>query len=300
MVFVLKKFISIILMTILLCSLLCACQTQKPNVSLPTNSEEKYTILFAEHMNYGESNKMEDYWSGSTYTLETDGTLKYEEHYNLSGSKVVSSKLNADTLNEVVSILNAMKNMKDDNSAEDGSAWNFSYYDKNGKEIENYNGYIYNNKKLQELVKILEGSTDNGEIVIEKGQLFFNLQTFYKIKGTEVDELGHISDRYVEEQILVQYDGKVCYIMDDNKQDSATVIQKEISKEQIEKLEELISKIEKVEVIDDDYMANWTLVSYLKNGDSNKYLENLNCYNEETEKLLQYLDGIIHEVVPTT
>lgn len=292
-----KKIITILLTIVLFCGMLCACQA--PNKPLPSHPNEKYTILFAEHMNYGESNKMEDYWSGSTYTLETDGTLKYEEHYNLSGSKVVSSKLNADALNKVVSILNAMKNMKDDNSAEDGSAWNLSYYDKSGKEIENYNGYIYNNKKLQELVKILEDSADNGEIVVEKGQLFFNLQTFYKIKGTEADELGHISDRYVQEQILVQYDGKLCYIMDDSKQDSVTMIQKEVSKEQIEKLAELVSKIEKVEAIDDDYIANWTIVSYLENGDSDKYVENLNYQDEETEKLLQYLNGIIHEVVPT-
>ena len=103
-----KKIIAILLTIVLFCGMLCACQA--PNKPLPSHPNEKYTILFAEHMNYGESNKMEDYWSGSTYTLETDGTLKYEEHYNLSGSKVVSSKLNADALNEVVSILNAMKN----------------------------------------------------------------------------------------------------------------------------------------------------------------------------------------------
>ena len=62
---------------------------------------------------------------------------------------------------------------------------------------------------------------------------------------------------------------------------------------------QLVSKIEKVEAIDDDYIANWTLVSYLENGDSDKYVENLNNHDEETEKLLQYLNGIIHEVVPT-
>ena len=87
--------------------------------------------------------------------------------------------------------------------------------------------------------------------------------------------------------------------MDNSKQDSVTMIQKKVSKEQIENLTELVSKIEKVETIDDDYIANWTLVSYLENGDSDKYVENLNYHDEETEKLLQYLNGIIHEVVPT-
>lgn len=143
-----KKIISLLLLFALTCCFMCACQQQIP--------EKEYDIMVAKHINYGMTDKTEDYWSSTTYELNTNGTLVKTENYNLSGKKETTIQISDDDIKEIISILKSAKLFTDDDSAMDGSIWDVKYYNEDGKVISDYHGYIYNYKKLQRLSEILK------------------------------------------------------------------------------------------------------------------------------------------------
>lgn len=145
-----RKITSLFLVVVTICGLMCACQQRVP--------EKEYDIMVAKHINCGMTNQEEDYWSSTTYELNTNGTLVRTEKYNLSGEKETTAQMSDEDIKEVISILKSIKLFVDDDSAVDGSVWDVKYYNKDGKVISDYHGYIYNYKKLQKLSEILKKS----------------------------------------------------------------------------------------------------------------------------------------------
>lgn len=143
-----RKITSLFLVVVTICGLMCACQQRV--------SEKEYDIMVAKHINYGMTDKTEDYWSSTTYELNTNGTLVKTENYNLSGKKETTVQISDDDIKEIISILKSAKLFTDDDSAMDGSIWDIKYYNEDGKVISDYHGYIYNYKKLQRLSEILK------------------------------------------------------------------------------------------------------------------------------------------------
>ena len=60
-------------------------------------------------------------------------------------------------MSKIINILEEkFNNYSNDYSASDGDTWNLQYYDENGNVIHEFDGYIYGNKVLEELIDLLQ------------------------------------------------------------------------------------------------------------------------------------------------
>ena len=116
-------------------------------------------LLYAKKVNFGITNDAEDYRKNRTYKVYYDGTMQVSDEYNLSGKKIVKvkEKLTQTEINEIQKELEKENKDKKVN-ASDGSSWEIKGYDKSGKEIINYNGYIYGKKNLEHIENIIENN----------------------------------------------------------------------------------------------------------------------------------------------
>lgn len=122
----------------------------------PTN--EHVVMMTAQRMNYGEVDRSEDHWESDFWTVYYDGAVEFYEQYYISGAiNQQSWTLSEADFNEVFRILSTEMDVKDDySSASDGEAWRIVYYDDDQKELETYNGYIYNHDAFLQLEALLE------------------------------------------------------------------------------------------------------------------------------------------------
>ena len=116
-------------------------------------------LLYAKKQNFGITNDAEDYRENRTYKVYYDGTMKVVDKYNLSGKIIVKvkGKLNQTEIDEIQKELEK-ENTDEEVNASDGSSWEIKGYNKAGKEIVNYEGYIYGKKNLEHIEDILENN----------------------------------------------------------------------------------------------------------------------------------------------
>ena len=117
--------------------------------------EGNYLVFKGEHTNCGLLSSEEDYWSSTTFELNRNGELKMQKKYNLSGIQEKTVQLTDEQVSYVCEIMESQKYEFDKFDGNDGSVWDFNYYDDKGKEISDYSGYIYHNEKFLELEKFL-------------------------------------------------------------------------------------------------------------------------------------------------
>ena len=119
---------------------------------------DSYILLSATNSNSGIVDGSKDYWKSTNYNLYSDGKLIFFEKYNLSGKKNKKSyKIDKDKMSKIINILEEkFNNYSNDYSASDGDTWNLQYYDENGNVIHEFDGYIYGNKVLEELIDLLQ------------------------------------------------------------------------------------------------------------------------------------------------
>ena len=85
--------------------------------------------------------------------------MKVVDKYNLSGKKrvEVNGKLTKTEIDEIQKELEK-ENKNEKVQASDGNSWEIKGYNKAGKEIVNYEGYIYGKKNLEHIEDILENN----------------------------------------------------------------------------------------------------------------------------------------------
>ena len=148
------KKVFILLISAVLLFGICACSK-----TMPDNVD--YTVLEARHIDYGEHSIEEDYWTSTVFTLNTNGKLTREDNFNISESEKIEVSISKNDVKKIIDILEKQKYSKNDNDATDGSIWKIKYFDKNGKIISDYDGYIYNKKGYKELSNLLNNFTNN-------------------------------------------------------------------------------------------------------------------------------------------
>lgn len=105
--------------------------------------------------NFGEKCNKEDFLDESYFELDYEGYGKFYEVRNLSGkSEVKNFRFNMFELVHIVSILDREVPFKDYKSACDGEVWVIKYYDRKGKLLKVFEGYMYG-KRLEEIFNAL-------------------------------------------------------------------------------------------------------------------------------------------------
>lgn len=112
-------------------------------------------MLELEKHNCGMVCSKEDFWETCNFELNYDGNGLYFENRNLSGkSEVKNFRFNMFELVHIVSILDREVPFKDYKSACDGETWIIKYYDRKGKLLKTFEGYMYG-KRLEEIFNAL-------------------------------------------------------------------------------------------------------------------------------------------------
>lgn len=119
---------------------------------------DRTSVIFtAEQYNWGCNDALSDYWQSHNWTVHCDGTVEYYEYYNLSGeTEVVTWKLSEEELARLEMLLDGgFKLCIKGTDADDGTGWNMISYNETGEKIHEFNGYIYGNPVLEEMVEII-------------------------------------------------------------------------------------------------------------------------------------------------
>ncbi len=121
------------------------------------NIDRTSVIFTADSYNWGCNDASSDYWTGSSWTVHCDGTVEYYESYNLSGNtEVVTWKLSDEDLTRLNRLLDGgFKLCIKGADACDGTGWSMASYDGTLEKTHEFNGYIYGNPVLEEMVEII-------------------------------------------------------------------------------------------------------------------------------------------------
>lgn len=114
-------------------------------------------VMFtATSSNWGMEDLNSDFFYQSSWTVNYDGTVTFYNEYNISGKvDEVTWKLDEDQRDKLYNILvDNFASDKENRDGCDGVGWNMSFYKDKG-ETYNFDGYIYNNKYLQQIIEII-------------------------------------------------------------------------------------------------------------------------------------------------
>ena len=119
----------------------------------------EHKLMFKmESESWGEEDGSSDYIGGSYWTVYYDGTVEFYNEYNLSGSGDEESwELSQEERNDLYGILvGDFTKYTEDYNASDGTGWHMTSYDEKGKIMHQFDGYIYDNEVLNEIVEMIE------------------------------------------------------------------------------------------------------------------------------------------------
>ena len=113
-------------------------------------------MLELEKHNCGMVCSKEDFWETCNFELNYDGNGLYFENRNLSGkSDVKEFRLCMFEMVKVESIFDREEPFRDYKSACDGETWVIKYYDRKGKLIKTFEGYMYRKEKIEKVISLL-------------------------------------------------------------------------------------------------------------------------------------------------
>ena len=113
-------------------------------------------MLELERHNCGMVCSKEDFLKTCHFELNYEGNGTYFENRNLSGkSDVKEFRLCMFEMVKVVSIFDRQEPFRDYKSACDGETWVIKYYDRKGKLIKTFEGYMYRKEKIEKVISLL-------------------------------------------------------------------------------------------------------------------------------------------------
>lgn len=113
-------------------------------------------MLELERHNSGMVCSKEDFCKTCKFELNYEGNGTYFENHNLSGkSEIKKFKLCMFEMVKVASIFDREGPFNDYKSACDGETWSIKYYDRHGKLIKTFEGYIYGKENIEKVIKLL-------------------------------------------------------------------------------------------------------------------------------------------------
>lgn len=190
-----KKVLSLLLVSILICTSFAACATKKTG-----NLEEPYLLMDATKYIGGLVNIEDDFLSFIRYEIYSNGEFFYTENYNISGDETKTTVLDDDTYNMVTSTLSTLKLLPDVESSdsEGGGNYNISYYDKEQKIIGEYYGTVDIYPNLNKMFTELNEISKSGKIIKEKdteklelSKILFSAKTIsYDLSENQIDILS--------------------------------------------------------------------------------------------------------------
>lgn len=127
--------------------------------SIDELKEMHVVMLQADNSNYGLVDSYSDYWTDDSITVYYDGTVELKKYYNLSGCVVdFEDELSEEDYNMLLDVLTGdfVKGTCDiEVDACDGNAWEFVYYDSEGKQLHSFSGYSYGIEPLENIQEML-------------------------------------------------------------------------------------------------------------------------------------------------
>lgn len=127
-----------------------------------------HEIMFtSKQSNWGEVYSLDDYYCYTTWDVYYDGTVEMYTFYHISGYTDKSIwELSDDEYKELTKLLNGKFQKEYNVEACDGDNLDMTYFDKKGREIHQFSGYIYGVKALERIQEILN-STEDKEVITE-------------------------------------------------------------------------------------------------------------------------------------
>ena len=115
-----------------------------------------FSMIELTKRNFGQVCKLEDYIEETYFEVDYEGNGSFYEVHNLSGkTEVKRFKFSMFELIHIVSILDRETSFKDYKSGCDGDVWEINYYNRKGKLIKTFEGYIYGKEKIEKVISLL-------------------------------------------------------------------------------------------------------------------------------------------------
>ena len=269
-----KTILIIAIVVILIVSFSCIALTQVANK--PKQEQKDYIILTATNMNYGEVNYESDYWSGTDYEFNVNGTLKRTISHNLSGDKVESCIVTGNMLSEILGLIEKTSSIKEGTDACDGDAWSIKYFDEHGNETNHFNGYIYGLDDFEKLTNLFDEAF---ELFNPIGTCLYANHVF---TGTNDKTL---KETWIDVKYTLNYDGTMTVITNAGDMAEPETKNITISKNKVDKICELMSQQKDTESKDVVYDGGTWIFQYMN--EKGETIKKFHGYIESYDNLLE-------------